>query len=224
MNYDVVLNPAEPDATYNKHRGVGSLVQVMETYSPEAETLANPDESAPPQAGPDHARRRRPDERPRRLGARAGIGRHGGAGHQAEGLAGRLSLRPPRRISKRRPSVGVEVIAPAMPPKGSKQDKLTLEDFDPRRSGPSDPLPGRPRPAVDERGEGSDPGLVRRGELRRMSAAWRLPGLGGWARTEPRFQYTRDRVRNRQRRWASGRRRSASIIAGVRGSRGRCRG
>src|SRR5262249_55814258 len=35
MTCDNVLNPAAPDATYNKHRGVGYLVQVMETYSPD---------------------------------------------------------------------------------------------------------------------------------------------------------------------------------------------
>src|SRR5512143_3259278 len=35
MTCDNVLNPADPDATYNKHRGVGYLVQVMETYSPD---------------------------------------------------------------------------------------------------------------------------------------------------------------------------------------------
>lgn len=29
---DNVLNPADPDASYNKHRGVGYLIQVMETY------------------------------------------------------------------------------------------------------------------------------------------------------------------------------------------------
>jgi hypothetical protein len=33
--FDNVLNPADPDAIYNAHRGVGYLVPVMETYSPE---------------------------------------------------------------------------------------------------------------------------------------------------------------------------------------------
>ncbi len=29
---DGVINPADPDARYNKHRGTGYLVQIMETY------------------------------------------------------------------------------------------------------------------------------------------------------------------------------------------------
>ena len=45
MTCDVVLNPADPDATYNKHRGVGYLVQVMETYRDDEEDET---EGAPP--------------------------------------------------------------------------------------------------------------------------------------------------------------------------------
>ncbi len=74
MTCDVVLNPAEPDATDNEHRGVGYLVQVMETYAPEEDTPANPEESSPPK--PDlithlsvdnDAERRRADGRPDRV-------------------------------------------------------------------------------------------------------------------------------------------------------------
>ena|SRR6056297_1754308 len=42
----LVLNPADPDSRYNKHRGTGYLVQIMETYdeddSKEAESAGTP--------------------------------------------------------------------------------------------------------------------------------------------------------------------------------------
>ena len=41
---DNVLNPADPDASYNTHRGVGYLVQIMETYS---EKVADETERSP---------------------------------------------------------------------------------------------------------------------------------------------------------------------------------
>jgi hypothetical protein len=47
MTCDVVLNPADPDATYNKHRGVGYLVQVMQTYG-DAEEDRRDDTPPPP--------------------------------------------------------------------------------------------------------------------------------------------------------------------------------
>jgi hypothetical protein len=40
---DNVLNPADPDASYNAHRGAGYLVQVMETYSDREEGPADPE-------------------------------------------------------------------------------------------------------------------------------------------------------------------------------------
>ena len=38
ISCDNILNPADPDASYNKRRGVGYLVQVMETFSEDPDT------------------------------------------------------------------------------------------------------------------------------------------------------------------------------------------
>lgn len=56
---DNVLNPADPDASYNKHRGIGYLVQVMESYSGEEVVDADNQEDVPaagPSAEADGAR------------------------------------------------------------------------------------------------------------------------------------------------------------------------
>src|SRR3954453_2133410 len=129
MTCDVVLNPAEPDATYNKHRGVGYLVQVMETYAPKEETPANAEGSAPPKPG---------------LITHIAVGPmnvHDGAAldpaladAEARGIKPKTLLGDSHSGSeenlKEAALRGVEVIAPAMPPKGSRQEKVTLEDFD----------------------------------------------------------------------------------------------
>ena len=74
---------------------------------------------------------------------------------------------------------GVEVIAPAMPPKGSQQGKLTLEDFALYGRGHVTRCPGGQVPPVDERGQGSDPGFVRRVGVCRVPPSGLVPGLGG---------------------------------------------
>jgi Transposase DDE domain/Transposase domain (DUF772) len=198
MTCDVVLNPAEPDATYNKHRGVGYLVQVMETYSPEAETPANPDESAAPKpdlithiaVGPMNVHDgsalepAMADTETRGIKPKALLGdSHYGSEENLEEAAGR----------------GVEVIAPAMPPKGSKQGKMTLEDFDLDDQGRVTRCPGGHAPLSTS--EGPD----RIQALFDAACCAGCPLRGGCpasavGRSEPRFQYTRDRVRNRERR------------------------
>jgi hypothetical protein len=107
---------------------------------------------------------------------------------------------------------GVEVVAPAMPPKGSQQGR------------PRDPLPGRPSPQVDERWQGSDPGVVRPDGLRRVPLDGLVPGLGGGPQGAafPNTRETGSAIASVA--WASGRRSFATDIAGGRGSRGRCRG
>jgi hypothetical protein len=198
MTCDVVLNPAEPDATYNKHRGVGYLVQVMETYSPEADTPANPDESAP--AKPD-------------LITHIAVGpmnvHDGSALEPALADAEARGIKPETLLGdshygseenlKEATLRGVEVIAPAMPPKGSKQEKITLEDFDLDDRGHVTRCPGGHAPLSTS--EGRD----RIQALYDAASCAGCPLRGGCpasavGRKEQRFQYTRDRVRNRERR------------------------
>ena len=198
MTCDVVLNPAEPDATYNKHRGVGYLVQVMETYAPQEDTPANAEGSPPP----------KPD-----LITYIAVGPmnvHDGsavapalADAETRGIMPKTLLGDSHYGSeenlKEAALRGVEVIAPAMPPKGSKQGQLTLEDFE-----------------LDDRGHvtrcpGGHPPLSTSDGADRMQALFDATSCAGCplrascpasavGRKERRFQYTRDRVRNRERR------------------------
>ena len=46
---DGVISPADPDARYNKHRGTGYLVQIMETFAEDD----SPEEDESPPLKPD---------------------------------------------------------------------------------------------------------------------------------------------------------------------------
>jgi hypothetical protein len=198
MTCDVVLNPADPDATYNKHRGVGYLVQVMETYAPEEETPANAEESKPP----------KPD-----LITHIAVGPmnvHDGsaldpalADAEGRGIKPKTLLGDSHYGSEENLEEaalrGVEVIAPAMAPKGSQQGKLTLEDFELDDRGPVTRCPGGQAPLSTSEGKDRiqasfDPSACAACPLLALCPAAAV------GRKEPRFQYTRDRVRNRERR------------------------
>ncbi|QDU94486.1 transposase [Lignipirellula cremea] len=123
---NTVLSPADPDASYNKHKGAGYMVQIMETYVEHAEPAdeqepVKPDlithvavgkmtthdqDSIEPALEDVHARNVKPEE----LLADS----HYGSNDSLE--TGRLH--------------GVTIIAPSMPAKGKQQGKLTLEDFE----------------------------------------------------------------------------------------------
>jgi hypothetical protein len=124
---DNVLNPADPDASYNAHRGVGYLVQVMETFSPQEDGPAYPEPTDKPDLithvavgamnthdsvalGPALA-----DVQARKIGPESlWADSHYGSTENVHKAAGQE----------------VELVSPAMPPKGSKQEKLTLEHFE----------------------------------------------------------------------------------------------
>ena len=116
-----VQNPSDPDASFNAHRGRGYLVQVVETYSPDEPTHSSLDlityvdvqkmtqhdlKSLEPAMASLSARQIKPKEI---LGDS-----HYGVKENVKRLA----------------SEGVEVVSPAAPPKGYKQGRLSLEDFE----------------------------------------------------------------------------------------------
>ena len=199
---DVVLNPAEPDATYNKHRGVGYLVQVMETYSPDA--APEPGDQAgtegPPPAKPD-------------LITHVAVGpmnAHDGsaldpalADAEARGIKPETLLGDSHYGSeenlKEAAVRGVEVVAPAMPAKGSKQGKITLEDFGLDERGHVARCPGGHTPLSTSEGEERIQAVFDEAACAAcpLRAACPASAVG---RKERRFQYTRDRVRHRERR------------------------
>jgi Transposase DDE domain/Transposase domain (DUF772) len=202
MTCDVVLNPADPDATYNKHRGVGYLVQVMETYSPDAALGPGEPESS------EVTTPRKPD-----LITHIAVGpmnvHDGSALDPALAEAETRGIKPETLLGdshygseenlKEAALRGVEVIAPAMPPKGSQQGKLTLEDFELNDRGHVTRCPGGQVPQSTSEGKDRiqasfDPTACAACPLLALCPASAV------GRKERRFQYTRDRIRNRERR------------------------
>ncbi|WP_231753538.1 transposase [Rosistilla carotiformis] len=193
---DGVINPADPDARYNKHRGTGYLVQIMETYdeedSEEPDTSITPkpdlithvavdpltmhDKDALTPAFDDTEQR---GIKPQELLADS----HYGSTECIENGNGR----------------DVEIVAPAQTPKGKLQGKFTLEDFDVDDEGRITRCPAGQRPA-----ETSVAGI--RLQVIFMAETCescphkdRCPA-SSVGRSSVRYQYTHDRVRLRLRR------------------------
>src|SRR5262245_9337331 len=190
-----VLNPADPDASYNAHRGVGYLVQVMETYTPQ-----EGQEPPTPTAKPDlitHV-------------AVGAMNTHDSAALEpaladvtARGLRPEVVFGDAHYGSadnlQKAAQQQVELVAPAMPPKGSKQAKLTLEHFE-----------------LDDRGlvvrcpEGHAPvsGSVGPEKLQVLFAPSTCGACpqqrdccaASGSRREDRYRYTQERVQHRARR------------------------
>ena len=196
MTCDVVLNPADPDATYNKHRGVGYLVQVMETYCDAEE---DPSDEAPPPP---------PD-----LITHVAVGPmnvHDGSALEPalDDVEGR-GIKPEVLLAdshfgsndnlQKASGRGVEVVSPSMPPKGSKPEKVTLEHFELEGRGLVVRCPQGHAPVMTSAGADKLQVLFDRATcaacpLHQSCCASAVD------RKEPRYQYTRDRVRQRERR------------------------
>ena len=190
---DSIQNPGDPDASYNTHRGQGYSVQVMETYTDEADEqddqpdiithvavnkMTVHDSKALQPAFDDVSER---DVKPRVV-----------LGDSHYGAIDKISAFNEQEI---------ELLARAMPPKGRKQNRLTLEPFDLDESGrvrfcPAGQTPisctvGRTRFEVR-----FDPELCNACDLRKLCP------VRSTARSceKLRWQYTHDRVRQRARR------------------------
>ena len=128
---DGVISPADPDARYNKHKGTGYLVQIMETFV-EDDSPGEPvdDEESQP-SPPDLITHVAVD--PLTMHDQDALvpalddtdSRH----IQPPGTSGRFPLRFKQSVWKQGENRGVKIIAPAQTAKGAKQGKLTLEDF-----------------------------------------------------------------------------------------------
>lgn len=125
---DSIHSPADPDSSYNKHRGHGYGVQIMETYV-EDDAAAGVCETVP--MTPDlilhvavgkltehDSAALEPaitDVRERGLCPKQVLGdSHYGSQEQVEHMK----------------TQGIQLISPAMPPKGYKQGQITLEQFE----------------------------------------------------------------------------------------------
>jgi hypothetical protein len=121
---DSVQNPADPDASYNAHHGQGYLVQIMESYQEDDgidKDLSLPDiithvavgkmtEHDSAHLAPAIEDTSSRDIAPDSLAADSHYGSIDNVVHAA--------------------TQGVDLVAPALPPKGYKKNRLTLEKFD----------------------------------------------------------------------------------------------
>ena len=139
ISCDNVLNPADPDASYNKRRGVGYLVQVMETFSDDT----NKDDEAE-EATSAVSKVAKPD-----LITHMAVGKM--TVHDSKALLPAIEDTKARGVAPEHmvadthygstqciaqaKAKGVTLLAPAMSPKGKGQGKLTLEDFELNASG-----------------------------------------------------------------------------------------
>jgi DDE family transposase/transposase-like protein DUF772 len=196
MTCDNLLNPADTGATYNAHRGVGYLVQVMETY---CDVEEEPTEDAAP-LPPD-------------LITHVAIGPmniHDGsalepalADAEARGIKPEVVLADSHYGSNENLAKaklqGVEVVSPSMPPKGSKQEKLTLEQFELDEEGRVVRCPQGHSPIMTSIGGDRIQVLF---DIATCTACPLHQSCCASAvgRKEPRHQYTHDRVRQRARR------------------------
>jgi hypothetical protein len=145
---DGLQNPSDPTSTYNGHKGPGYLAQIMETYTPdppaapEQQTTGQQeaDSGAAGQLPAPQSQLLKPD-----LITHVAVGpmtRHdkeavptaledtAARGIAPEKLLGDTHYGPDENC-KMAAAMGVELIAPAQPPKGSQQDppRLSLEQF-----------------------------------------------------------------------------------------------
>ncbi len=144
---DTVANPADPDASYNAHHGLGYMVQIVETFC---------DDDGPDEQGDDDTGAPSPD-----LITHVAVHKmtvHDG--HQVpdalEDLASR-SITPERLLADshygaednriRAKTQSVDLVAPARPAKGKTAGRLTLEDFTLDADGLVERCPAGHRPA-----------------------------------------------------------------------------
>jgi hypothetical protein len=196
---DSIHSPADPDSSYNKHRGHGYGIQIMETYV-EDDVAAGIAEDEPTQ--PDlilhvavgkltehdtHALEPAiADVRGRGMCPNRVLGdSHYGSDEQLHQMA----------------TQGIEVISPAMPPKGYKQGQLTLEQFELDDSGAIIACPQGYPPAFSSV---SNTKIEIRFDFPTCQDCPLRDQCPGYQhlRDEKRWQYTHDRVATRARRLA----------------------
>ena len=120
-----VINPADVDARYNKHRGTGYQVQIMETFA--VDDTSNEEPRSKPDLITHVAVNALNTHDKDALEPALNDTEHRGVKPQQ--LLGDSHYGSNDCLKKGRDR-GVEVVSPSMPPKGKRQGKLTLEDFE----------------------------------------------------------------------------------------------
>ena len=198
---NTILSPADPDASYNKHKGTGYTVQIMETYLEDDEPAeGNGAEGKQEPAKPD-------------LITHVAVGKM--TQHDRDAIepaledVGKRGVKPEELLAdshygsndclEKGQRRSVKIIAPSMPAKGKKQGKLTLEDFELDADGRVLRCPEGHAPIETSVAEVRLQVLFAASDCAACPHQNRCP-LSAVARKSNRYQYTHDRVRQRQRR------------------------
>jgi hypothetical protein len=125
---DSIHSPADPDSSYNKRRGSGYGVQIMETYAEDDETAgASKDDPSIPDLILHVAVGKLTEHDSHALEpAIADVRERGLCPTQVLGDSHYGSDDLMRRVTEQ----GIDLVSPAMPPKGYKQGQITLEQFE----------------------------------------------------------------------------------------------
>jgi hypothetical protein len=191
MGCDNVVNPADPDTSYNARRGQGYMVQIMESFScdePLDEAEAKPD-----------------------LITHVAVGKM--TTHDQDALVPALSDTQERNVGpellladthygsygcvQEADARGVELLSPIMTAKGKKQKKLTLEDFELDASGRVLRCPEGHEPVATSRKSHRLQVRFDQASCAGCVVGNRCPAFG-----RARLQYTYERLRSRTKRLA----------------------
>lgn len=201
---DGVISPADPDARYNKHKGTGYLVQIMETFVEDDATTHDTGD-----AGQD-------DDQPSKPDLITHVAVDPLTMHDKDALEPALTdteqrgQKPEELLadshygsmeclaagSKR----GVTIISPAQTPKGKLQGKLTFEDFDLDDEGRILRCPAGQEPVETSIADARLQVLFDIEICESCPHRENCPASAASKRKSPRFQYTHERVRQRERR------------------------
>lgn len=201
MPCDNVLSPADPDASYNKHRGIGYMIQLMETFSEEK--------------SPDRESQQTENAEPQKPDLITHVAVNDMTIHDQRAIEPALedtenrSVKPTELLADSHYGStealanarrhGVTIMAPAMTAKGKLQGKLTLEDFTLDEEGRVTRCPQVHAPLESSIAD------IRLQVLFDAETCNACPNrsrcmVTASGRSFPRYQYTHDRVRQRQRR------------------------
>lgn len=191
-----IVSPADPDARYNKRRGTGYLVQIMETFAEDDSTDQK-------------------DSEPRKPDLITHVAVDKMTLHDKDALEPALddtdqrSVKPEELLAdshygsneclEKARERGVEIVSPSMPAKGTRQGKLTLEDFELDEQGLVVRCPIGQSPVEASVAEVRLQVLFDAGVCTDCPRRSDCPAAAV-GRRERRWQYTHDRVRQRARR------------------------
>ncbi|MCA9109578.1 MAG: transposase, partial [Planctomycetaceae bacterium] len=197
---DGVISPADPDARYNKHKGTGYLVQIMETFAEDDSPSEHPDDDESKPSPPDLITHVAVD--PLTM-------------HDQDALVPALDDTDTRHIKpqelladshygsteclEKGENRDVKIISPAQTAKGAKQGKLTLEDFVLDDEGRVVSYPAGHRPLKTRIAEERLQVLFDSIVCGACPDRDRCP-TAAVGRVSPRYQYTHERVQHRARR------------------------